>query len=37
MFTKNNFKHHISIVEDNESGEQVDDIEKIFVKNLFKI
>ena len=34
---KNNFKQRISIVEDHASGEQVDDIEKIIVKNLFKI
>ena len=37
MFTKNNFKQRISILEDGASGEQVDDIEKIIVKNLFKI
>ena len=37
MFTKNNFKQHISIVEDDASGEQVGYIEKIIVKNLFKI
>ena len=37
MFTKNNFKQRISIVEDGASGEQVGDIEKIIVKNLFKI
>ena len=37
MFTKNNFKQRISIVEDDVSGEQVGDIEKIIVKNLFKI
>ena len=37
MFTKNNFKQRISIVEDSASGEQVGDIEKIVVKNLFKI
>ncbi len=34
---KNNFKQRISIVEDGASGEQVGDIEKIIVKNLFKI
>ena len=33
----NNFKQRISIVEDGASGEQVGDIEKIIVKNLFKI
>ena len=37
MFTKNNFKQHIFIVENGASGEQVGDIEKIIVKNLFKI
>jgi hypothetical protein len=37
MFTKNNFKQRICIVEDSASGEQVGDIEKIIVKNLFKI
>ena len=37
MFTKNNFKQRISILEDGAGGEQVDDIEKIIVKNLFKI
>jgi hypothetical protein len=37
MFTKNNFKQHICILEDGASGEQVGDIEKITVKNLFKI
>ena len=34
---KNNFKQRISFVEDDVSGEQVGDIEKIIVKNLFKI
>jgi hypothetical protein len=37
MFTKNNFKQRICILEDGASGEQVGDIEKIIVKNLFKI
>ena len=38
MFTKkNNFKQRISILENGASGEQVGDIEKIIVKNLFKI
>ena len=37
MFTKNNFKQRISILEDGASGEQVGDIEKIIIKNLFKI
>ena len=37
MFTKNVFKQRISIVEDDASGEQVGDIEKIIVKHLFKI
>jgi hypothetical protein len=37
MFTKRNFKQHICILEDGASGEQVGDIEKIIVKNLFKI
>ena len=32
----NNFKQRISIVEDGASGEQVGDIEKIVVKNLFQ-
>ena len=36
-FTQNNFKQRICILEDNASGEQVGDIEKIIVKNLFKI
>ena len=33
---KNNFKQCISIVDDGASGEQVGDIEKIIVTNLFK-
>jgi hypothetical protein len=37
MFTKNNFKQPICSLEDGASGEQVGDIEKIIVKNLFKI
>jgi hypothetical protein len=37
MFTKRNFKQRIRILEDGASGEQVGDIEKIIVKNLFKI
>ena len=37
MFTKNNFKQRICILEEGASGEQVGDIEKITVKNLFKI
>jgi hypothetical protein len=37
MFTKTNFKQSICILEDGASGEQVGDIEKIIVKNLFKI
>jgi hypothetical protein len=37
MFTKNNFKQRICILEDGASGEQVGDIEKIIVKFLFKI
>ena len=35
MFTKNNFKQRICILEDGASGEQVGDIEKIIVKNFF--
>ena len=31
------FKQHIPILDDGASGEQVGDIEKIFIKNLFKI
>jgi hypothetical protein len=34
---KNNFKQRICILEDGASGEQVGDIEKITLKNLFKI
>ena len=34
---KNNIKQHICILEDGASGEQLGDIEKIIVKNLFKI
>jgi hypothetical protein len=37
MFTKNNFKQRICILEDGASGEQVGEIEKIIVKKLFKI
>jgi hypothetical protein len=37
MFTKKNFKQRICILEEGASGEQVGDIEKITVKNLFKI
>ena len=37
MFTKNKIKQHIFVVEDGASCEQVGDIEKIVVKNLFKI
>ena len=37
MFTKNNFKPRICILEDGASGEKVGDIKKIIVKNLFKI
>jgi hypothetical protein len=37
MFTKRNFKQRMCILEDGASGEQVGDIEKIIVKNLFKI
>ena len=36
MFTKNNFKKHICILEDGASGEQVGDIEKIIVKTCLK-
>jgi hypothetical protein len=35
MFTKNNFKQRICILEDGASGEQVGDIEKTIVKNFF--
>ena len=34
---KNKFKQCICILEDGASGEKVGDIEKIIVKNLFKI
>ena len=34
---ENNFKQRISILKDGASGEQMGDIEKINVKNLFKI
>jgi hypothetical protein len=37
MFTKNNFKQRICILKDDASGEQVGDIEKIIVQNLFEI
>ena len=37
MFTKNNFKQRICILEDGASGKQVGDIEKINVKNLLEI
>ena len=37
MFKKNNFKQHISVLEDGASGDKMGDIEKIIVKNLFKI
>ena len=37
MLTKKKFKQLICIVEDGASGEQVGDIEKIIVENLFKI
>ena len=37
MFTKINFKQRICILEDGANGEKEDDIEKIIVKNLFKI
>ena len=36
MLKKYNFKQHISIVEDDASGEQVGDIEKIIVKTCSK-
>ena len=35
MFTKNNVKQLIFILEDGASGEKVGDIEKMIVKNLF--
>jgi hypothetical protein len=34
---ENNFKQRICNLEEGASGEQVGDIEKIIVKNLFKI
>ena len=34
---KNNSKQRLSTLEDGASGEQVGDIEKIIVKNVFKI
>jgi hypothetical protein len=37
MFTKRNFKQRICTLEDGANGEQVGDIEKISVKNLFRI
>ena len=37
MFTNLFFKQHVCILEDGASGEQVGDIEKKIVKNLFKI
>jgi hypothetical protein len=37
MFTKNNFKQRICILEEGGSDEQVGDIEKITAKNLLKI
>jgi hypothetical protein len=37
MFTNYHFKRHISILEEGASGEQVGDIQKITIKNLFKI
>ena len=37
MFTKNKFKQRISILEDGASSEKVGHIEKIIVKNLFKM
>jgi hypothetical protein len=37
MFTKNNLKQLICILEDGASGEQVGDIEKMIVKNFFEI
>jgi hypothetical protein len=36
MFTKNNFKQHICILEDGASGEQVGDMEKITIKICLK-
>ena len=37
IYVHKKIKHRISILEDGASGEQVGDIEKIIVKNLFKI
>ena len=37
MFTTNNFKQRIRILQDGASGEQVGDIEKIIVQKLFQI
>ena len=37
MFTNNNFKQPISILEDSASGEKVGNIENIIIKSLFKI
>jgi hypothetical protein len=37
MFTKYNFKQRVCTLEEGASGEQVGDIEKLTVKNLFKI
>jgi hypothetical protein len=36
MFKKNNVKQRICILQDGASGEQVGDIEKIIVQNLFE-
>jgi hypothetical protein len=37
MFTKINFKQRMCILQDGASGEQVGDIEKVIVQNLFEI
>ena len=37
IHNKNNFNQRISALEDGASGEQVGEIEKIIVKNLFKL
>jgi hypothetical protein len=37
MFTKKKFKQRICILQDGASGEQVGDIDKIIVQNLFEI
>jgi hypothetical protein len=37
MFTTNNFKQRICMLQDGASGGQVGDIEKIIVQNLFEI